>query len=463
MGIHTRRRVHDTNLWLAWGAALYWASYAFRIMNPDPFYKASIGSGTPVLEDVFMLIWVVGSYCVCRKIGIRRSRTMLSGAMIAAAALVCICELLRLTLPTPLAIIVSCVDLFTLGASMILWGLAFASLEKQLAARNVMTAALISAGVVLAGQALCPWASFGLLMCACSAGASAIMLSGKVVLRSHRRTPQKSGRLVWAKLGAQRLAYGFCLGFFPAAAAALATDGMNDWFLAFTLGILLFSTLKALHSDEPPSTMLSALFLVACGSLCLPFMDAPITGMLPSLFTAIWLSWQALSSVQLSDLKESLGLSELAITLTDKVAIAVTILLGTSVCSGVEAAWGLSTQFVLIALPLAFAGLALFTMFTLAELVSVHQESDIRRRIARASAEHESQVFASIAAEYGLSARELEVFTMLAQGHTAAFIADVTGITPGTAKAHVAHIYQKLDVHSKDEMLELVEARGETE
>ena len=54
---------------------------------------------------------------------------------------------------------------------------------------------------------------------------------------------------------------------------------------------------------------------------------------------------------------------------------------------------------------------------------------------------------------------EHEVFAMLAQGHTSAFIAETAGINPGTTKAHIAHIYQKLDVHSKDEMLELVEDR----
>ena len=49
---------------------------------------------------------------------------------------------------------------------------------------------------------------------------------------------------------------------------------------------------------------------------------------------------------------------------------------------------------------------------------------------------------------------------MLAQGHTGPFIAEATGITLGTTKAHASHIYQKLGVHSKDEMLELVEDRA---
>lgn len=46
----------DTNPWLALGASLYWASYAFRIMNPDPVYSTSVGDNSPIIEDVFMTL-----------------------------------------------------------------------------------------------------------------------------------------------------------------------------------------------------------------------------------------------------------------------------------------------------------------------------------------------------------------------------------------------------------------------
>lgn len=37
------------------------------------------------------------------------------------------------------------------------------------------------------------------------------------------------------------------------------------------------------------------------------------------------------------------------------------------------------------------------------------------------------------------------------------YVRDTLGISDGTAKAHVAHIYQKLGVHSRNDLLELVE------
>lgn len=46
---------------------------------------------------------------------------------------------------------------------------------------------------------------------------------------------------------------------------------------------------------------------------------------------------------------------------------------------------------------------------------------------------------------------------MLAQGHTSAFISAETNMTKGAVKAHTARIHQKIGVHRKDEMLELLE------
>ncbi len=56
-----------------------------------------------------------------------------------------------------------------------------------------------------------------------------------------------------------------------------------------------------------------------------------------------------------------------------------------------------------------------------------------------------------------LTAREVEVFELLARGRNARFIMDELHVTRNTAKAHIAHIYTKLGVHSHQELLSLVE------
>ncbi|WP_165056548.1 MULTISPECIES: helix-turn-helix transcriptional regulator [unclassified Adlercreutzia] len=64
-----------------------------------------------------------------------------------------------------------------------------------------------------------------------------------------------------------------------------------------------------------------------------------------------------------------------------------------------------------------------------------------------------------IADRYLLSRRETEVMFLLAKGHNAAFIQDKLCISKSTAKTHINHIYRKLDIHTQQELLNMVEDR----
>ena len=61
-----------------------------------------------------------------------------------------------------------------------------------------------------------------------------------------------------------------------------------------------------------------------------------------------------------------------------------------------------------------------------------------------------------IARRYRLSPRETEVFTLLAQGRTRSFIQEELVLSDGTVKTHVTHIYAKLGVHDRQEMMDLI-------
>ena len=63
----------------------------------------------------------------------------------------------------------------------------------------------------------------------------------------------------------------------------------------------------------------------------------------------------------------------------------------------------------------------------------------------------------AIADRYLLSRRETEVMFLLAKGHNAAFIQDELCISKSTAKTHINHIYRKLDIHTQQELLSMVE------
>ena len=61
----------------------------------------------------------------------------------------------------------------------------------------------------------------------------------------------------------------------------------------------------------------------------------------------------------------------------------------------------------------------------------------------------------------GLTAREREIGLLLAYGRTQPWIAERLSISENTVGTHVRHIYQKLDIHTRQELFDLlgVEAR----
>ncbi len=59
-------------------------------------------------------------------------------------------------------------------------------------------------------------------------------------------------------------------------------------------------------------------------------------------------------------------------------------------------------------------------------------------------------------AAYGLSEREVEILQYLLEGRTLRAIADKTFLSYNTVKTHVSHIYRKTDVHTRDELIELI-------
>ena len=63
----------------------------------------------------------------------------------------------------------------------------------------------------------------------------------------------------------------------------------------------------------------------------------------------------------------------------------------------------------------------------------------------------------AIASEVSLTPREAEVFAMLARGRDRAYIQEQLAVSRNTVKAHVKHIYAKLDIHSHQDLIDLVE------
>lgn len=68
-----------------------------------------------------------------------------------------------------------------------------------------------------------------------------------------------------------------------------------------------------------------------------------------------------------------------------------------------------------------------------------------------------AQRIEALAFEYHLSRREADVFGLIARGRSIPYVAGALAISENTVRSHVRRIYDKFGVHSKQELLDLVE------
>lgn len=85
-------------------------------------------------------------------------------------------------------------------------------------------------------------------------------------------------------------------------------------------------------------------------------------------------------------------------------------------------------------------------------------DSDRKRNAAKWKA-----TCAAIAKMYKLSPRETEILQIIAKGRNAEYVHKELVISVHTAKTHISNIYHKLDVHSSQELISLIEAFREQE
>ena len=82
-------------------------------------------------------------------------------------------------------------------------------------------------------------------------------------------------------------------------------------------------------------------------------------------------------------------------------------------------------------------------------------------KVPAAPDETPSVDLASFSSERGLSPRETEVFEVLVKGRSAPFIRDELCISLNTVTSHIKHIYAKLGVHTRQELINLVDQAQE--
>lgn len=151
-------------------------------------------------------------------------------------------------------------------------------------------------------------------------------------------------------------------------------------------------------------------------------------------------------------------------------AIDIGLIAGTALVSAVQhlsGAWAMGIAFGIVYL-LLLVGILLFPkVFESVENRERDKAAALRlqREVGRSGTSGNDPLFDmgarcdAVAKLYGLSAREKDVLAYLLMGRTLQSIGNETFLSYNTVKTHVSHIYQKTGVHSRDELIDLLDER----
>ena len=87
-------------------------------------------------------------------------------------------------------------------------------------------------------------------------------------------------------------------------------------------------------------------------------------------------------------------------------------------------------------------------------IFTVNQQGVIEKVAARRVSD---EALRGLAERHGLSKREVEVLRMLGQGRSIPYISDALFLAKSTVETHKKHLYAKLDVHTRQELIDLLE------
>ncbi len=239
--------------------------------------------------------------------------------------------------------------------------------------------------------------------------------------------------------------------------------GSHSTWTTLVGGVLLFVWVWRFSSRLPLSTLYRApAVLICCGLLIVPLFG--IGGSVAGSFcTALGVMlFNALVLLFLCDIAKRFGVSALLLFGIEETLLLVS-------WAGRGAAEALDRQGLFGALGPAVGSVAAVAVIAIVTLLVLNKrEIDERWGLAflgkRATEEDERSRLAHRCAEVAsrgrLTPREGEVLELLAEGKSLSGVASELIIAEGTAKAHTRHIYEKLGINTRQELLDLLMAES---
>lgn len=251
-----------------------------------------------------------------------------------------------------------------------------------------------------------------------------------------------------------------------------------DWASAFAFAVVVSAALVLAESRATRMGGLSLIDLVSATMVAVPALfagaglgDASLLVSMSSIGFYLFLPriFQIAASVGQEGGADGpvrvLAEAELAMCLAEAAA---TLALSPDVLAGLDAAARLGAS-TFVAIGCMLSAFALYEMRTRSIVYSFIDERPAAPARGAESdatggdtenAELLGRAVDELAGEGGLTRRERDVLAMLGEGASLSDICDRAGVSMSTAKSHVYHIYQKLGVHSRQELADALAQAG---
>ena len=254
------------------------------------------------------------------------------------------------------------------------------------------------------------------------------------------------------------VAAGYSLAFNEQSNAPIATVVENLVLAAIVVVVLLGNSENEYEGKEDQLFSFAALLIIA-GFLVAPFSFGHDTTVTNALLRAgrdcfnllVWLVLAALGRRNIFLLLPILGTVRFMSAVgTDIGAMAGHVTNGL-IADSPTVASAITAAFVFAFIAFLWLGFRDFSFARVINGVKEVTEPEIVR-----IGDHLEARSRELGAERGLTDREIDILQLLARGRDGKFIAEEYVLSYNTVKTHIKHIYQKLGVHSRQELLDLV-------
>lgn len=354
------------------------------------------------------------------------------------------------------------------GCFIAFWGLGFASLSKEEAEQTVFFAIIVAFALYGLGG-LVPAGAAGTQLAGAIKAASVVpFLAGSYCMPVVDRAPIPEQYPLLAPFFASRVFFGVCMGV----ASCIALFSNFDFPAPSPLlCIVLMSALCLVSaaSRRRPAWIKPVLRvgpIVVVGLLAVPYLASgqAVEAIGAAAAIVAFLSWIMLSSVQLSDIKERIGWDEARLSFLEKTVFSagwLTAFLATYVICGFLQDPALQNAASGVQLVVVYL-VVLAACCLMASLIERKEKARVLDKALELSERQMDIIFGEIAREYKLTAREGEVLELLAKGYSRPVLCERLVIAESTARSHCKHVYQKLGIHAREELYEIVDARKRT-